>query len=60
MKDARTTSAALTSSGTLHHCERPILNDLGWSDWGTPEAVERTFAAMGCQPPWRGAALAIG
>jgi mannose-1-phosphate guanylyltransferase len=29
-------------------------DDLGWSDWGTPEAVERTFAAMGWQPAWRG------
>jgi len=27
--------------------------DLGWSDWGTPEAVERTFATMGLVPPWR-------
>jgi len=25
-------------------------DDLGWSDWGTPEAVERTFAAMGWEP----------
>ena len=28
-------------------------DDLGWSDWGTPEAVERSFAAMGVVPPWR-------
>jgi hypothetical protein len=27
-------------------------DDLGWSDWGTPEAIERTFAAMGMVPPW--------
>jgi mannose-1-phosphate guanylyltransferase len=33
-------------------------DDLGWSDWGTPEAIERTFAAMGWEPPWRGGALA--
>jgi mannose-1-phosphate guanylyltransferase len=26
---------------------------LGWSDWGTPEAIERTFAALGMEPPWR-------
>jgi mannose-1-phosphate guanylyltransferase len=26
---------------------------LGWSDWGTPEAIERTFAALGMTPPWR-------
>lgn len=35
-------------------------DDLGWSDWGTPEAVERTFAAMGWRPAWRGLALATG
>ena len=28
-------------------------DDLGWSDWGTPEAIERTFAGMGMVPPWR-------
>lgn len=28
-------------------------DDVGWSDWGTPEAVERTFATMGLVPPWR-------
>jgi mannose-1-phosphate guanylyltransferase len=28
-------------------------DDIGWSDWGTPEAVERTFATMGLVPPWR-------
>jgi hypothetical protein len=27
---------------------------LGWSDWGTPEAIERSFAAMGVVPPWSG------
>jgi mannose-1-phosphate guanylyltransferase len=26
---------------------------LGWSDWGTPEAIERSFAEMGAVPPWR-------
>jgi len=26
---------------------------LGWSDWGTPEAIERSFAAIGVVPPWR-------
>jgi mannose-1-phosphate guanylyltransferase len=26
---------------------------LGWSDWGTPEAIERTFAALGLTPRWR-------
>jgi hypothetical protein len=33
-------------------------DDLGWSDWGTPEAIERTFATMGLVPPWRGPQLA--
>lgn len=33
-------------------------DDVGWSDWGTPEAIERTFAAMGWRPTWRGPALA--
>src|SRR3989454_1589916 len=28
-------------------------DDLGWSDWGTPEAIDRSFAAMGVVPPWR-------
>ena len=28
-------------------------DNLGWSDWGTPEAIERSFAAMGVVPPWR-------
>jgi mannose-1-phosphate guanylyltransferase len=26
---------------------------LGWSDWGTPESIERTFAALGLTPPWQ-------
>ena len=28
-------------------------DDVGWSDWGTPEAIERTYATMGLVPPWR-------
>lgn len=28
-------------------------DDVGWSDWGTPEAIERTCATMGIVPPWR-------
>jgi len=28
-------------------------DDLGWSDWGTPEAIERTLATLGVVPPWR-------
>ncbi len=33
-------------------------DDLGWSDWGTPEAIERAFAAIGMVPPWRQSAEA--
>ncbi len=35
-------------------------DDLGWSDWGTPEAIERTFATLGMIPPWRVPQLATG
>ena len=28
-------------------------DDLGWSHWGTPEAIERSLGAMGLVPPWR-------
>ena len=28
-------------------------DDLGWSDWGTPEAIERTLSALRVVPPWR-------
>lgn len=28
-------------------------DDLGWSDWGTRESIERTLAASGIVPPWR-------
>lgn len=27
-------------------------DDLGWSDWGTPEAIERTVLSLGLNPPW--------
>ena len=27
--------------------------DVGWSDWGTPEAIEHTLAAMGVLRPWQ-------
>jgi len=29
----------------------------GWSDWGTPLSIERTFAAMNRVPPWQVPAL---
>jgi mannose-1-phosphate guanylyltransferase len=28
-------------------------DDLGWSDWGTPEAIERTLATLRITPPWQ-------
>ena len=31
--------------------------DVGWSDWGTPEAVERTLVALNRPLPWRTAIL---
>ena len=32
------------------------VDDVGWSDWGTPEAVERTLLSLRVVPPWRTAA----
>ena len=29
------------------------LVDIGWSDWGTAEAIERTLALLAETPPWR-------
>jgi mannose-1-phosphate guanylyltransferase len=34
-------------------------DDLGWSDWGTPEAIERSFAEMGLVPPWQARVEAV-
>jgi hypothetical protein len=31
---------------------------LGWSDWGTPEAIVQTVSALGLRPSWLGASLA--
>ncbi len=28
------------------------VDDVGWSDWGTPEAIERTFRDLDLAPPW--------
>jgi mannose-1-phosphate guanylyltransferase len=37
------------------------VDDVGWSDWGTPEAVERTLRALDLSPPWRSrASTAVG
>ena len=32
--------------------------DMGWSDWGTQESIERTLASLGIEPPWREPATA--
>jgi mannose-1-phosphate guanylyltransferase len=31
------------------------VSDVGWSDWGTAEAIERTLVRMRITPPWRAA-----
>src|SRR5262249_20222608 len=45
------------SRGFLSHIAEHLVvtraDGLGWSDWGTPEAIERSFAAIGVVPPWR-------
>ena len=45
------------SSDFLAHVPQHLMvaraDDLGWSDWGTPEAIERTLAALHVVPPWR-------
>lgn len=28
------------------------VDEVGWSDWGTPEAIERTFRDLDLAPPW--------
>jgi mannose-1-phosphate guanylyltransferase len=44
------------STGFLARVARHLVvvrtHDTGWSDWGTPQAVERTLAHTGQQPPW--------
>jgi mannose-1-phosphate guanylyltransferase len=46
----------------LQHIPRHLLvvrgEHLGWSDWGTPEAIERSLLAEGIEPPWRRPAAA--
>jgi mannose-1-phosphate guanylyltransferase len=50
------------SSGLLaripHHLVVLRVDDTGWSDWGTPEAIERTFASQNRIPPWQIPAVA--
>jgi mannose-1-phosphate guanylyltransferase len=33
--------------------------DVGWSDWGSPESIERTFSRLKKPPPWRRAEDAL-
>jgi mannose-1-phosphate guanylyltransferase len=45
-----------------HVPERLVVvraDGIGWSDWGTPEAIARTFATLEREPPWP-LALAAG
>lgn len=55
----RTDVAWNFSRDVLAHISQHLLvvrgEGLGWSDWGTPEAVERTFAALGLVPSWAAA-----
>jgi hypothetical protein len=41
----------------LAHVPRELVvlrvGDVGWSDWGTPEAIERTLASLKLAAPWR-------
>jgi hypothetical protein len=34
------------------------VDGVGWSDWGTREAIERTLARLERSPPWRPAGIA--
>ena len=47
------------SADFLAHIPRDLIalrcGATGWNDWGTPEAIERTFATLGQVPPWRSA-----
>jgi mannose-1-phosphate guanylyltransferase len=36
------------------------VDGVSWSDWGTPEAVERTLAALNVEPRWRRSCLYDG
>lgn len=45
------------SSDFLAHVPREMVvvraEDTGWSDWGTRQSIERTFAALNQVPPWQ-------
>lgn len=45
------------SSHFLAHIPQHLVvlrvDDVAWSDWGTPESIERTFATLKQVPPWR-------
>jgi mannose-1-phosphate guanylyltransferase len=47
------------STGFLSAVERDLVvvraEHTGWSDWGTPLSIERTFAALNRVPPWHDA-----
>jgi len=32
---------------------------IGWSDWATVGAIERTLATLGRTPPWREASASL-
>jgi mannose-1-phosphate guanylyltransferase len=45
------------SSDFLAHVPHELIvlraEDTGWSDWGTRQSIERTFAALNQAPPWQ-------
>ncbi|MBI3782439.1 MAG: NTP transferase domain-containing protein [Deltaproteobacteria bacterium] len=52
------------SSGFLaripEHLAVVTASDTGWSDWGTRESIERTFAQLQLTPPWHRVAPRVG
>jgi mannose-1-phosphate guanylyltransferase len=42
----------------MHLAVLPV-EGVGWSDWGTPQAIEETFADLNKVPPWRMGAQAV-
>ena len=51
------------SSGFLAHVAHAMVvlraEDTGWSDWGTRQSIERTFAALNQPPPWHVASAPV-